>query len=122
MKRRAERDAEHERHEQPGMQLQVGPILAGRPVDETTSIYHLTVLKFFVLTYAATWACFVAAAAVSRPSAPPGELSALQTGLLMLGTFAPSLVALGLTWLDRGASGAGKLLRPVLRTEVPVCW
>ena len=55
-------------------------------------------LRFFALTYAVTWTCFVVSIALSG-SAPSfvSSFSALRTPLLILGTFAPSLVALGLT-------------------------
>jgi CAAX protease family protein len=52
-------------------------------------------VRFFALTYAMAWACWLAAAAVSGAAAP--LLAMLRTPLLYLGTFAPSLVALFLT-------------------------
>ena len=55
-----------------------------------------SLLKFFALTYGVSWACFLAAVAMSHGSA--SALPALTAGrwlLLLLGTFAPSLVALG---------------------------
>jgi uncharacterized protein len=79
-------------------------------------------LKFFALTYSATWACFFAAAGVSSGPASTRGLSALHNGLLLLGTFAPALIALSLAWLDQGASGGRALLRPVLQTQAPVRW
>ena len=51
-----------------------------------------SLIKFFVLTYAVMWTFFFSVVALSiSPRTPLGAL------LLLLGTFAPSLVALGLT-------------------------
>jgi uncharacterized protein len=79
--------------------------------------------RFFALTYAATWTCFFAAAALSASdgSVVPA-LAAFQMPLLMLGTFAPSLVALGFTARDEGIPGTRALLRRVLDTRVAARW
>lgn len=68
---------------------------------------------FFVLSYALMWACFwyVAAARIPADSAAGGAL-------LLLGTFAPFLSAVGLTGLAEGRAGLGRLLRPVLQWQV----
>jgi hypothetical protein len=66
------------------------PIAIGdsfRRIDRVDPFIIGTVLTFFALTYAVTWACFFGAAAASSGSASLREPSALYTGLLLLGTF-----------------------------------
>src|SRR5260370_31691401 len=73
-----------------------------------------SLLKFFALTYGGSWACFLAAVAMSHRSA--SALPALTAGrwlLLLLGTFAPSLVALGVTARVNGIPATQALLRRV---------
>lgn len=80
-------------------------------------------LKFFSLTYAVTWTCFIAAATVSGSVAPVASAPAALPGvLLILGTFAPSLVALWLTARADGKAGALNLLRRVLKWRVGARW
>src|SRR6266487_987482 len=75
------------------------------------------VVKFFVLTYAVMWACFISVAAAAIPVyAPIGGV------LVLLGTFAPSLVALWLTARTEGDGGVRALLGGVLRWRVAVRW
>jgi membrane protease YdiL (CAAX protease family) len=78
-------------------------------------------LKFFSLTYAVSWTCFIAAAALSGTSTVPAS-SPLRVLLLALGTFAPSLVALALTASEAGRAGAEALLRPLLESRVGGRW
>src|SRR6185436_11280630 len=79
--------------------------------------------RFFLLTYAVTWTCFIAAAALLRSfaEAAPG-LAGLSSLLLLLGTFAPSLVALWLTARAEGRPGVLALLRRLLEWEVGARW
>ena len=80
-------------------------------------------LKFFVLSYAATWACFGAAALLSRDSATavPGWTD-IRMPLLLLGTIVPSLVAIALTARDGGSGGVQALLRRILDWRVGARW
>jgi membrane protease YdiL (CAAX protease family) len=72
---------------------------------------------FFVLTYAVTWTCFIAVAALTiSVRAPLGAL------LVLLGAFAPGLVALWLTARAEGASGVRALLGRILRWRVAAQW
>jgi uncharacterized protein len=82
-----------------------------------------SVVKFFSLTYAITWTCFIAAGTLSTyvPVAAPA-FAALRLLLLMLGTFAPSLVALWLTARAKGRGGALALLRRLFEWRVPARW
>src|SRR5438034_9318821 len=75
------------------------------------------VVKFFVLTYAVRWACFITVAAAGIPVYAP-----LGGVLVLLGTFAPSLVALRLTARTEGDGGVRALLGGVLRWRVATRW
>src|SRR5438552_17820295 len=74
-------------------------------------------VKFFILTYAVSWTCFITVAPAAIPARAP--LGAL---LVLLGTFAPSLVALGLTARAEGVRGIRILLAGVLRWRVAPQW
>lgn len=80
-------------------------------------------LQFFLFTYATTWTCFVAAAALSRGSDSfvPALLN-LRTPLLLLGTFAPSLVAVGLLAREGGLADVRVVLRRLLDGQVQARW
>jgi membrane protease YdiL (CAAX protease family) len=82
-----------------------------------------SLLAFFSITYAVTWTCFFAARALSDSSGPlVARLSGFRTPLLLLGTFAPSLVALGLTARDRGLQGVEGLLGRLFASRVATRW
>ena len=74
-------------------------------------------VRFFVLTYALMWACFITVAAAGIPVYAP-----VGGALVLLGTFAPSLVALWLTKGTEGDSGVRALLGGVLKWRVSVRW
>ena len=74
-------------------------------------------VKFFVLTYALMWACFITVAVTGIPVYAP-----LGGVLVLLGTFAPSLVALWLTSRTEGDTGVRALLGGVVKWRVPVRW
>src|SRR3989442_4461905 len=76
-----------------------------------------SLVKFFILTYAVMWTCFITVAAAAIPARRP--LGAL---LVLLGTFAPSLVALGLTARAEGLRGIRILLAGVLPWRVAPQW
>jgi len=83
----------------------------------------LPLLKFFSLTYAATWICWAAALAISRSAAAAPALAGTLAGaLFLLGTFAPSLVALALTEQAEGRAATQALLRRVFAWRVGVRW
>jgi membrane protease YdiL (CAAX protease family) len=69
-------------------------------------------VKFFALTYAVTWTCFISVAAAIPARTPPGAV------LVLLGAYAPSLVALLLTARAEGGTGIRTLLGRVLRWRV----
>ena len=73
--------------------------------------------RFFVLTYAVMWTCFLTVVVARIPAYAP-----LGVVLLLLGTFAPSLVALWLTARAEGDTGLRTLLGGVLRWRVAARW
>jgi membrane protease YdiL (CAAX protease family) len=80
-------------------------------------------LRFFALTYAVSWACWIGAEAFSRGGPPqPRGLTALGGGLYLLGVFAPALVALALTARAEGRVGVRALLRRTLAGSVGARW
>ena len=82
-----------------------------------------SLLTFFSLTYIVSWTCFTAAAAISGGTAsPPPALTVLRGPLFLLGTFAPSLVALALSALAEGRAGTLALLRRLLEWQVGARW
>ena len=76
-----------------------------------------SLVAFFLLTYALMWACFGTVAAARIPAN-----SVLGALLLYLGTFAPSLVALGLTARAEGRAGVRALLARIVRRPVAARW
>ncbi|HTD70542.1 MAG TPA: type II CAAX endopeptidase family protein [Gemmatimonadales bacterium] len=74
-------------------------------------------VRFFVLTYALMWACFITVAAAGIPLYAP-----LGAVLALLGTFAPSLVALWLTSRAEGDSGVRALVGQAFRWRVAARW
>jgi membrane protease YdiL (CAAX protease family) len=82
-----------------------------------------SVLKFFFLTYAVSWTSWIAVVAISRPTTPATPaVAALRSVLLLVGTFAPALVALLLTKKTDGGAGGRALLRRLFQWRVPARW
>jgi len=79
-------------------------------------------LVFFALTYAITWTCFGVAGGISTGAIAAPSLAGLRLPLLLLGSFAPSLVALGLTARTDGRAGAIALLRRLTVWRVGIRW
>jgi membrane protease YdiL (CAAX protease family) len=76
-----------------------------------------TLVAFFALTYAVMWACFIAVAALAIPASSP-----LGAVLLLLGAFAPGLVALWLTTRTEGREGTLALLDRLFDWRVGARW
>jgi CAAX protease family protein len=72
-------------------------------------------LKFFAITYAVTWTCFILVSAIPIPR-PHSDL------IVLLGTFAPGLVAISLTARDMGGTGVRALLRRVVQWRANPRW
>ena len=74
-------------------------------------------VTFFLLTYALMWACFITVAVAGIPIYAP-----LGGVLVLLGTFAPSLVALWITARTEREGGVRALVGGVLRWRVAARW
>ncbi|HMD96701.1 MAG TPA: hypothetical protein VKM93_05130 [Terriglobia bacterium] len=72
-----------------------------------------SVIRFFALTYLVSWTCFIAAR---------NAIDGLRLPLLLLGTFAPSLVAVGLTAQAGKRAGVSALLSRMLDGRVALRW
>jgi membrane protease YdiL (CAAX protease family) len=73
-------------------------------------------LRFFLLTFAVTWTCFITVA-VAIPAEKP-----LGYALVLVGAYAPSYVALSLTaWRER-QQGVWAVLRHVIQWQVATRW
>ena len=81
-----------------------------------TIVPKASVLTYFVLTFAVTWTCFISFLTIVPFESLPG------TVLLYLGVFAPSLVAMALTYRAGGNDSVRTLLRAVARTSVGGKW
>lgn len=80
-------------------------------------------LGFLSLTFAAAWSCWAAAAALRRVSGPAAPaLAALAGAVVLLGVFAPGLVALALTGRAHGRAATAALLGRVLAWRVGARW
>jgi membrane protease YdiL (CAAX protease family) len=81
-----------------------------------------SLLKFFSLTYVITWTCFIAAVAFSGSLPSGAPLGPGLNALILLGTFAPSLIALGLTARAAGGAGVRALLSRLFQWQVSARW
>jgi len=98
------------------------PELSAVPAAERRPSLAGPLLGFFALTFAATWTCFLSAVAVSRGLAPGAGLGPGILALVLLGTFAPSLVALALTARAAGGPGVRALLGRLFAWRVGLRW
>jgi uncharacterized protein len=72
------------------------------------------VLAFFGITYLVTWGCFVGGSLIGS--------SGLTLALILLGSFAPSVVAVALTGRREGRREVRKLLGRLLQWRVGLRW
>jgi membrane protease YdiL (CAAX protease family) len=80
-------------------------------------------LTFFSLTFAATWICWAATAAILAVGAADAPVpAALGGGVFLLGVFAPGLVAAALTHRSEGRAATRALLGRVVLWRVPARW
>lgn len=73
--------------------------------------------KFFLLTFILTWACWIPVVTWPRLAGAP-----LRNSLWLLGVFAPSLVATGLTAWNEGVPGVKALLGRIFDWRVGARW
>lgn len=82
-----------------------------------------SLLRFFLLTYALTWVCFISVVKMSHAPRPTAPATAILSGsLLLLGTFAPAVMALAVTARDEGRRGVRVLLRRMIQWQVGWRW
>lgn len=79
--------------------------------------------KYFLLTYAITWICFISVALLSHGTlAKSGGSVLLQQVLLYMGTITPSIIAIALT-LRSGKTGETQiLLSRIIKWRVNIKW
>jgi membrane protease YdiL (CAAX protease family) len=77
-----------------------------------------SLLKFFALTYLITWACFITALAWSGRLPSGAPLGPGLSALILFGTFAPSMVAVGLTARAAGGAAVRTLLGRLFQWKV----
>jgi uncharacterized protein len=77
-------------------------------------------MMFFILVFAVTWSSWY----VAHQLFVSGDenQNALRTLFLYVGTFAPGLVAIGLTSWRQGDAGVRALLRRLVKVDVPAKW
>jgi membrane protease YdiL (CAAX protease family) len=81
------------------------------------------VVKFFALTFAFSWACWIGAAALASRTQSSGPLlSSLSASLLFLGALSPSFVAVLLAVRSEGKAGVIALLSRLFDGQVAVSW
>jgi membrane protease YdiL (CAAX protease family) len=81
-----------------------------------------SLLGFFALTFAVTWTFYITAVVLSE-SVPAG--AGLRPGvgtLVLIGTFAPAMVALALTVRAEGEAGVRAMLSRLFRWQVSARW
>lgn len=76
-----------------------------------------SLIVFLVFAYLLMWVCFFAVAFTGMSANSP-----LGYSLLLLGAFAPAIVAVAMTALSAGEDGVRALLRPALRWQVAGKW
>ncbi|MEP6743482.1 MAG: type II CAAX endopeptidase family protein [bacterium] len=82
-----------------------------------------SLLKFFFLTYAVSWALWIGVAILSGGTlSPPRGLSIFGDFLLLIGVFAPGLVALALTARGEGHAGITALLCRMVQFPAQARW
>lgn len=80
-----------------------------------------SLLKFFALTYVVSWTFFAAAEDISTTSSL-SALAGFRGSILIVGVFAPSLVALALTARADGSAGMLALLRRTIELPSGAHW
>ena len=81
-----------------------------------------SLLGFLALTFGVTWTFFISAAVWSGMPSSSGTLGPGPRVLVLLGTIAPSLIALALTARFEGSAGTGALLGRVFQWQVGARW
>lgn len=90
---------------------------ASRPLDSPRAKPTSSLLRFFILTYALTWVCWIPVVVWPTPAH-----TSLRQLLWLLGVFSPSLIALALTAQNGGAAAVRALLGRILQWQVSARW
>jgi uncharacterized protein len=93
-----------------------GPAVPNAPSMPTSAAPVSEVVVFFLVAYAITWVLFISAGLMS------GISDGVRLPLLLVGSFAPSLTAVGLTARTDGRAGVRELLGRLLRWRVRIRW
>ena len=81
----------------------------------------VSLLRYFALTFATTWICWLAAGLLWRGGSSSGSsLSALGGAVFLLGVFMPGIVAVAETGRIHGGAGVRSLLGRILKARVPL--
>jgi len=78
-----------------------------------------SLFKFSALTYLLTWSCWIPVVVRFRPAQ---SASAVDGMLLLLGTIAPAVVGLALTWFEKGKPGLTVTLVRLVKADVAIQW
>jgi uncharacterized protein len=89
----------------------------GLAIDAATSKRTVSLAKYFLLTFAVTWTCWIPVVLWSAHANTVG-----LTFLWLPGVFAPALVALAFTAKNDGASGVKALLGHIFQWRVKARW
>jgi uncharacterized protein len=79
-----------------------------------------SVFQFFALTYLASWSCWIPVVVMSRSGQP--SASADHGMLLLLGTIAPAVIGLALTWYQKREAGLRATLSQLVKADVGIQW
>src|SRR5262245_10979746 len=89
--------------------------MLGSSATADRDLGHLSLVGFFLLTFALTWTAWVAPAALSAQGNP---VFGVGGPVFLLGVFAPAFVALALTAYGEGRSGVACLLARIVQWQV----
>ena len=81
-----------------------------------------SLLVFFSLTYLVSWTIWIAAVLITGGSASPSDLTSLSGLIFLLGTVAPSLIALGITARAGGRPATLSLLGRIGKWPAEARW
>jgi membrane protease YdiL (CAAX protease family) len=91
-------------------------VMRGPGDTDARDVAHISLLGFFLLTFAFTWTAWLAPTAL----AAPGKAGSFGVGrpVFLLGVFAPAFVALALTAYGEGRAGVARLLARIGKWQV----
>ena len=82
-----------------------------------------SLVKFFLLTYIISWSLFIIAAIISRNAdSPDAGFSPAGYLIYLIGVFAPTLVAVFLSWRETRRAGVLALLRKIFTAPTYLGW